>query len=88
MLHRPTDKIPTDAPMSNPLSHPTLRTTFGEVELRPAGPAQGKSDRKPGMRVYVLLPDLDELLGVPGFGLRDPIRVAVTRPARATSALH
>ena len=83
MLHRPTDKIPTDATMSNPLSKPTLRTTFGEVELRPAAPPKSK----PGMRVYVLLPDLDELLGVPGFGLRDPIRVA-TRPAHAPSALH
>jgi hypothetical protein len=28
------------------------------------------------MRTYVLLPDLDELLGVAGFGLRDPILVA------------
>lgn len=83
MLHRPTDKIPTDATMSNRLSNPTLRTTFGEVELRPAAPAKGKPD----MRVYVLLPDLDELLGVPGFGLRDPIRAA-TRPARALSGLH
>jgi hypothetical protein len=27
------------------------------------------------MRVYVLLPELDELLGAPGFGLRDPIVV-------------
>ena len=27
------------------------------------------------MQTYVLLPDLDELLGVPGFGLRDPIVV-------------
>ena len=27
------------------------------------------------MQTYVLLPDLDELLGVPGFGLRDPILV-------------
>jgi len=83
LLHRPTNKIQTDATMSNPLSNPILRTTFGEVELRPAAPAKGK----PGMRVYVLLPDLDELLGVPGFGLRDPIRVPVAPPARA-SALH
>ena len=74
--------------MSNPLSNPTLRTTFGEVELRPAASAQGNPDRKPGMRVYVLLPDLDELLGVPGFGLRDPIRIAVTRPAPASGVLH
>jgi hypothetical protein len=33
------------------------------------------------MRVYILLPDLDELLGVPGFGLANPIRV----PKRARS---
>ncbi len=84
MLHRPTDKILTDATMSNPLSNPTLRTAFGEVELRPAASSQGK----PGARVYVLLPDLDELLGVPGFGLLDPIRVAVARPARTPAALH
>jgi hypothetical protein len=25
------------------------------------------------MRTYALLPDLDELVGVPGFGLADPI---------------
>jgi hypothetical protein len=38
------------------------------------------------MRVYVLLPDLDELLGVPGFGLRNPI-VVRGRKARAASAI-
>ena len=58
-----------DETMSNPL----LRTPFGQVELRSATPSQGAPE---GMRVYVLLPDLDELLGVPGFGLRDPIRVS------------
>jgi len=84
LLHRPTDKIPTDATMSNPLSNPSLRTAFGKVELRPAASAKGKPD----MRVYVLLPDLDELLGVPGFGLRDPIRVAGARPASASAVLH
>ena len=52
------------------MSNPLLRTLFGEVELRPAAAAQD-----PGMQTYVLLPDLDELLGVPGFGLRDPIVV-------------
>jgi hypothetical protein len=30
----------------------------------------------------VLLPELDELLGVPGFGLRNPIRISRT-PCRA-----
>jgi hypothetical protein len=63
--------------MSNPRSNPLLRTPFGQVELRPATPAQGAPA---GMRVYVLLPDLEELLGVPGFGLRDPIRVRAAKP--------
>jgi hypothetical protein len=27
------------------------------------------------VQTYVLLPDLDELLGLPGFGLRNPILV-------------
>lgn len=31
------------------------------------------------MRAYVLLPELDELLGAPGFGLKNPILI---RPAR------
>jgi len=39
------------------------------------------------MRVYVLLPDLDELLGVPGFGLRDPILVRDGRLAPVISLL-
>ena len=58
---------PWDQTMSNPL----LRTPFGHVELRPAAPPAGAED----MQTYVLLPDLDELLGVPGFGLRSPILV-------------
>ena len=54
------------------MSNPLLRTPFGQVELRPiAAPAGAPAT----MRAYVLLPDLDELLGVPGFGLRDPILV-------------
>jgi hypothetical protein len=54
------------------MSNPLLRTAFGTVELRPiASPAGAPA----AMRAYVLLPDLDELLGVPGFGLRDPILV-------------
>lgn len=39
-------------------------------ELRRVATPEGL-DRE--TRVYVLLPDLDELLGVPGFGRRDPI---------------
>jgi hypothetical protein len=52
------------------MSNPVLRTLFGEVELRPVAPSSGAPD---GMRVYELLPDLEDLLGVPGFGLRNPI---------------
>ena len=51
------------------MNNPQLRTPFGQVELRPVAPPPGAE----GMRTYVLLPELDELLGVPGFGLRDPI---------------
>ena len=54
------------------MRNPILRTPFGQVELRPVPP---RSDAPVGMRAYVLLPELDELLGVPGFGLRDPITV-------------
>jgi hypothetical protein len=53
------------------MSNPQLRTPFGQVELRPVAPPPGAD----GMQTYVLLPELDELLGVPGFGLRDPILV-------------
>jgi len=52
------------------MSNPLLRTLFGEVELRPVAAPRGAPE---GTQTYVLLPDLDELLGVPGFGLRDPI---------------
>jgi hypothetical protein len=58
-------------PRDQTMSNPHLRTPFGQVELRPVAPPPGAE----GMRTYVLLPDLDELLGVPGFGLRDPIVV-------------
>jgi hypothetical protein len=51
------------------MTNPQLRTPFGQVELRPVAPPPGAE----GVRTYVLLPELDELLGVPGFGLRDPI---------------
>jgi hypothetical protein len=49
------------------MTNPILRTLFGAVELRPAEPTPGAA------RAYVLLPELDELFGVPGFGLADPI---------------
>ncbi len=62
------------------MDNPQLRTPFGQIELRAvAAPAGAPA----GMRVYVLLPDLDELVGVPGFGLRRPIMVrckTATRP--------
>ena len=61
------------------MANPSLRTPFGEVELRPVAPAPGEPS---DMRVYELLPDLDELLGVPCFGLANPIRL----PTRARGA--
>jgi len=61
-----------DQTMSNPL----LRTPFGQVELRPVAPPPGAE----GVQIYVLLPDLDELLGVLGFGLRDPILLRDGKP--------
>jgi hypothetical protein len=68
------------------MTNPVLRTLFGQVELRPATPAKQADE---GMRVYVLLPDLDELVGVPGFGLRDPIRVRGSKQqAEASRLLH
>ncbi|HKS63122.1 MAG TPA: hypothetical protein VJT13_15575 [Xanthobacteraceae bacterium] len=67
------------------MDNPQLRTPFGQVELRPVAAPQGAPE---GMRVYVLLPDLDELLGVPGFGLRDPIRVRGHNSATALSSFH
>jgi hypothetical protein len=57
------------------MSNPQLRTPFGQVELRAVASPAGAE----GMLTYVLLPDLDELLGVPGFGLRDPIVVGPRR---------
>ena len=62
------------------MSNPALRTLFGHVELRPVAAPAGAPE---GMRVYELLPELDELLGVPGFGLANPIRV----PARPQETL-
>jgi len=60
------------------MTNPSLRTPFGEVELRPVRSEPGAT-----MRVYTLLPDLDELVGVPGFGLANPIRL----PTRARNTV-
>ena len=60
------------------MSNPLLRTPFGHVELRPVAPPADAE----GMQTYVLLPEFDELLGVPGFGLRDPIVVPDAAPRR------
>jgi hypothetical protein len=67
------------------MDNPQLRTPFGQVELRPVAAPQGAPE---GMRVYVLLPDLDELLGLPGFGLRDPIRLRGRKTAAAVPFFH
>ena len=66
------------------MSNPFLRTLFGKVELRPIAPHSGAPK---GMQVFVLLPELDELLGVPGFGLRDPIRLRAAAPEAAPISL-
>jgi len=66
------------------MSNPFLRTLFGKVELRPIAPPPGAPE---GMQVFVLLPDLDELLGVPGFGLRAPILVRAAQPQTAATSL-
>lgn len=46
----------------------TPRKSLLNLTLVPVG-AAGATD----VRVYVLLPSVDELLGQPGFGRRDPI---------------
>ena len=66
------------------MSNPILRTLFGKVELRPIAAPPGAPE---GMRVFELLPDLDELLGVPGFGLRDPICVRGIKQQQAPASL-
>jgi hypothetical protein len=69
--------------MGNRPRSPFLRTSFGQIELRPvAAPAGAPA----GMQAYVLLPDLEDLLGVPGFGLRNPIRVSGRKPAQRDRA--
>jgi len=67
------------------MDNPQLRTPFGQVELRSVAAPEGAPK---GMRVYVLLPDLDELLGVPGFGLRDPIRIRGRKTAAGLPFFH
>jgi len=67
------------------MDNPQLRTPFGQVELRSVAAPEGALE---GMRVYVLLPDLDELLGVPGFGLRDPIRIRGRKTAAGLPFFH
>jgi hypothetical protein len=65
------------------MSNPLLRTPFGQVELRPvASPADAEE-----MQTFVLLPDLDELLGVPAFGLRAPILLR-GKPQALSFSLH
>ena len=66
------------------MSNPQLRTPFGQVELRPVAASEGAPE---GMQTYILLPDLDELLGVPGFGLRDPIVVRRRKAQGAPAVL-
>jgi hypothetical protein len=58
------------------MTNPSLRTPFGAVELTPVAAPEGAPE---GMQAFVLLPELDELLGVPGFGLRDPILLTPRR---------
>jgi len=61
------------------MGNPHLRTPFGQIELRPVTPAPGAEV----VQTYMLLPELDELLGVPGFGLRDPIVVGRKNKGRS-----
>jgi hypothetical protein len=51
------------------MSFGTDRKTPWHLELRAVEAAQGR----PATRVFVLLPSLEELLGAPDFGHRDPI---------------
>jgi hypothetical protein len=66
------------------MNNPLLRTPFGKVELRPVTAPAGAPE---GMQTYELMPDLDELIGVPGFGLANPIRVRDTQPDIAPVSL-
>lgn len=66
------------------MANPHLRTPFGQVELRPIAPPAGAD----GVQTYVLLPELDELLGMPGFGLRDPILVGRRKKGLISLSLH
>jgi hypothetical protein len=51
------------------MSFETTRKSVLHLELQPVE----ASGEDAGMRVYVLLPTLEELLGEPTFGRRDPI---------------
>jgi len=68
------------------MANPHLRTPFGQVELRPIASPRGAE----GVQTYALLPDLDELLGIAGFGLREPIVIGLRRqqPCGMASSLH
>jgi len=66
------------------MSNPVLRTLFGKVELRPVAPPVGAPE---GMRTYELMPDLEELLGIPGFGLHNPIRILAPEPEPIPASL-
>ena len=72
------------AAIGSNMNNPRLRTPFGEVELRPVASPVGAPE---GMQTYVLLPDLEDLLGAPGFGLRNPIMVGRTRGASCLGSL-
>jgi hypothetical protein len=65
------------------MSNPLLRTPFGQVELRPVAPPPGAE----GVQTYVLLPELDELLGMPGFGLCKPILLRPRKKALLSGLL-
>jgi hypothetical protein len=55
------DDEPEEIAMSNWMSAPELR------------PVPAPAEMGPDARAYVLLPSLDEILGVPGFAAADPI---------------
>jgi hypothetical protein len=66
------------------MSKAVLRTHFGKVELRPVASPVGAPE---GMQTYELMPDLDELLGIPGFGLHNPILIPASRPEPVPASL-
>jgi hypothetical protein len=66
------------------MSNPLLRTPFGQVELRLVATPPGAPE---GIQTYVLLADLDKLVGAPFFGLRNPILVR-SAPAIRNLSFH